>query len=819
VANSLFVLPLFCLIQSALGGQGNILSSLTDKIFLASQKELARIIELRQDQKPFLTNLVNNPELTYSYELNLLEGRVYLNLQQYKQAYNNFKKGLQLANSDLEKSLALYYLGRTFLLEGSFDSATKYFGEVLEHNPNPSSDFLYDYGIALYKLGRDADAFSALFNLYQQLQFISSAPSDELLTLLGLLALKTGKTNQAILFLEPRLLPQRRCSIPEAYYILALAYYQDNQLQKAESLLKETEELPCPLTIRQKNRVLLGTVQQEQNKYELALKTFTQIIQDTIQIYQDYAYLNAGFIHYQKKRYEDAINYFTALAKKFPDSELMEYGLYYMVKIYRKLKRNRLAIEKNRELATKFPKSKFLETTILDIAKLYYKERSFANAFRELNNYLKLFPKSRHRPEALYLTAVNALEIKEDSLAQVLLKQLVDSFPETPYLREAYYRLGTIELARHKFEMAKNNFLKVDSGRFYPYSLKGIGDAYLGLARYDSAELYYQNAESLLTGENGANYKFEPVSDSLMAEIRFGKETAKLKAGKHSSYIEMIKYFLAHYPPSYLGPRLQFEIGLYNYERGNYGEAIKEFYKVFNYIPDEPTVAKTHLFIARCYLNLNQMENAIKTFHYLIITSSDTVSVILALNSLAEIYTQNLAYDSAINCYLRIVEDYPSTKDAQNSLLNIARLYRKLGKNTEAKITLDRLLKESPKSEIQRPAYLEMIDLLITEGNLSYAETVAEHFTQKYGTEPLITLRLGKIKNEQNRFEEAKTLFLAASQGLEGDEKAEALILTSEVLIKMNDTTEAKNCLKNAITIAENERLKIKCQELLRILR
>lgn len=799
------------------------------------EKELKSIIELRQDQKPFITNSVRHPELLYSYQFNLELGQVYLNLKEHHLARRQFQKLLQLTASELDKGIALYYLGRSFLLSGDFDSAVKYLGKVLEHNSNPGLNFLYDYGIALYKIGRDEDAFTTLTNLFQQLQ-IETVPNSqlykkrrhkiiewqgnqyELLTLLGLLALKTKKDNQAIIFLEAIPAIQRQTSIPEANYLLALAYYQIRQLQKAESLLRESQKVLLPLMLKLKAWLLLGTIQLEQGEEFLAIETFSKILQDTFRQFQDQAYLRSGIAKYRTNDYEDAIHYFQTLINQFPESDLMEYGMFYSIQTYRKLKENRRAIEMKRELQTRFPQSKFLETAILDIAKLYYQERNFNSAFRELNNFLKLFNRSVHRSEVMYLCALSAIQIKEDSLAQVLLKQLVDSFPESPYHEEAIYRIGVLQLAKHQFESAKNNFCQIESGRFYPYSLKGIGDVYIGLANYDSAELYYHKAESVLIQaiqESPKGLLAIDYSDSLLADLRLSKETARLKAGKYTSYIEMLKYYLLHYPPSYHTPKLQFEIGLYYYEKRNYVEAIKEFYKVFNYIPDEPTKAKAHLFIARSQLNLNQIEDALKTFHYIITNFSDTATDIVALNYLAEIHTQSLAYDSAINCYLYLIEKYPKTKEAQKSLLDIAGIYKKLGKTTEAKLTLDRLIKEYPKSELHKPAYLEMIDLMITEGNLAYAETLTNQYNKKFGSDPMSTLQLGRIRSEQNRIEEAKNLFLSASAQLKGDHKAEVLFLVADASLKLSDTIEAKNCLKQAIQIAESERLKMKYQETL----
>lgn len=567
--------------------------------------------------------------------------------------------------------------------------------------------------------------------------------------------------------------------------------------------------------LKRKTDLLFGTIQLERGNSLLAAQTFEAMIRDTVRLLQDQAYLRAGFANFRKQKYDVAIRFFQSLYNNFPNSDLNEYGLFFLVQTYLRLKKNRLAIDKNRELASRFPKSKFLESTIFDIAKLHYRDRVYNQAFREFKNFLKLFPNSNHEAEATFLCAMSAIKINEEKTAEELLQRLLNNYPTSPFTNEAHFRIGEIQLANQDFVAAKKNFGQVNSGEFYPYSLKGIGDACFGLAQYDSALKFYQQAESVLIQSIINRPTLTSYPDTLLADIRFALETANFKSGKYSNYIEMLNNYLMRYPQSYNAPKLQFEIGLYYFERNDFVQAISQFYKVFNFIPEQSLAAKIHLFIARSYLNLQSPKRAATTFHYIVTNFSDTTAVTTALTSLAEIFNKNLAYDSAINCYLQLLEKYPKTKEAQISLLNIAGLYRKLGKTLEAKSTLDRLIREYPKSELLRPAYQQMIDLMITEGNLSYAETLANNFAQRFGQSPEVNLQLGKIRNEQNRFEEAKNLFLSAAKHLKKDEKAEALIFAADAAIKLNDFREAQKRLKQAIRAAENERLKIRCRQLL----
>ena len=786
-------------------------------------------LRLRTAKEPLKTLLVNNPELIYSYQFNLELGKSYLNLKQYQKGQKYFTNALSLAEIDSDKSAALYYLGRTYMLLKKGDSATKYLGKVLDYDRNPGLDFLYLYGIALFQSGKYQDALSSLSNLYQQLK-IDSLPKrrfplllkneekwlgnqNELLALLGLLYLQTGKSSQAQSFFQKIPVEVRAKTMPEVNYLLAMVHYQNGELAAADSIIQNTART-YPAYLRRKSDLLRGTIQLEQGNTSLAAQMFEAITRDTAQFLKDQAFLRAGWANFRKRKYDSAIRFFQELYNNFPDSDLNEYGLFYLVETYLKLKQNRRAIEKNQELAVRFPKSEFLKSAIFDIAQIQYKNQDFAQAQREFKNYLTRFPYSHKAEEALYYGGLSAVKIKDESEAIISFQPLIDRFPNSSYAIEANYQIGLIQLNRQNYALAKKIFTKINQGKFYPYALKGIGDACFGLEQYDKALRFYRRAEKIID----KNLTSAPVTadqDTFITDLHYAIELTSFKNKKYPGYIDMLNSYLAKYPGAYNGAKLQLEIGQYYFARNDFNQAVNQYYKVFNYYPDQPLVAKTYLYIGQAQLKLQAYPEAINTFQYILTNFNDTVSVISALNNLAEIYTQRLAYDSAILYRQTLLAKYPKSPPAENSLLGLAQLYRKINKTLEAKMMLDRLIQEYPNSELLQPAYLQMLDILITEGNLTYGETIADNFIKKFGPSPEIDLRLGKIRQEQNQWPAAKKLYLNAANRFTADQKAEALILAADAAIKLKEPQNARNWLNQAIKVAEDERLRLKCQELL----
>ncbi len=733
-------------------------------------------------------------------------------------------------------------MGRTFLFEQKPESAVKYLGKVLDYSHNPGKNFLYHYGVALSLSGRYEDGLSALSNLLLQLKLDSlqrrgfsfnperlekwSGNRDELLMLLGLVSLQTGKIEPAKKYLK--MIPEKiRAEIlPEANYLLAVIHNQNREFTEAESIIARTIKT-YPEYLQRKSNLLLGMVQLEQGNYSMATITFEMMARDTIQFLKDQAYLRAGFVNYRRRKFDYAAQFFQKLYDDFPNSALNEYGLFYLIQTYLKLNRSRLAVEKNQELATKFPKSEFLESTIFDIARILYQNRTFSQALREFKNYLKLFPKRENAEIAMFYAGVSAYQIDAEPAAIELFQQLVTDYPYSKHANEAYYRIGSYYLSKYDYNLALHYFLYMKYERdvhheLYSFSLKGIGDAYFGLTEYDKALRYYRRAERMLKTDQ----KLPPESglfdegsiqqaDTLLGDIHYSVEQVYWRKGRYTSYIDMLKKYLEKYPRSYQAAKLQMEIGLYYFEHNDFNQAINQFYRVFNFYPDAKLSAKTFLYIGRCQMHEAYLSSASGTFQHIITNYTDTASVIGAYMNLAEIYTKNLAYDKAIKSYLDLIENYPKSKEAENSFIALANLYQKLQKPLETKTMLDRLIKEYPGSDLLGKAYLQMVDILIKEGNLKYAETITNNFLKKFGPNPAIDLKLGKIREEQNRFEEARDLFLSAAQKSDKNEKAEALILAANATVKLKDYRKAKVLLNQALSQAEDERLRIKCLDLI----
>ncbi len=219
----------------------------------------------------------------------------------------------------------------------------------------------------------------------------------------------------------------------DAKYKAAVAYYEKKDYYHALQLFEEL------ITI------FRGTSRAEQSYYYYAFCTYN------VDDYAMAAYQFNNFISsYPNSKYAEEMQFMYAYCfyKDSPGSSLDQ--------------TNTLdAIEKFQLFTNKFPKSDRvpeanklidelrlkLEVKAFDNARLYYRTENYKAAIYAFENFLKDFPGSEYKEEALFLSvksayiyAANSVESKKVERFKTTIDQyykLIDSFPQSRYLREA----------------------------------------------------------------------------------------------------------------------------------------------------------------------------------------------------------------------------------------------------------------------------------------------------------------------------------------------------------------------------------------------
>jgi len=101
-----------------------------------------------------------------------------------------------------------------------------------------------------------------------------------------------------------------------------------------------------------------------------------------------------------------------------------------------KQQKYRQARELFEQFITAYPKSDLVDNARYWIGSSYYKEQKYEEAIATLDDVIKQSPKGNKTPDALFLQAMAFTQLNDALTAQILLEQLLQSYPNAPAAAE-----------------------------------------------------------------------------------------------------------------------------------------------------------------------------------------------------------------------------------------------------------------------------------------------------------------------------------------------------------------------------------------------
>ncbi len=233
----------------------------------------------------------------------------------------------------------------------------------------------------------------------------------------------------------------------------------------------------------------------------------------------------------------------------------------------------------------------------IDVAKELYIKGKYVSSFRQFEKIQEdINEKSELFSEAEYFKAASALKAAY-STGSKLMQTFIDTHPESPYINQAWYNLGTYQFEKKQYLAVIRSFQNVDRD---------------DLAENDRIELQYQNGyANLMQGD----------TDVALSEFSSIKNTNNLYSKPATYYCAHIQYLNEDYEASLENftklnndPAYSQVIPLYvshiYHKQERYSEVVKYTTSVLNDVNDKQKPELSKL-IGDSYFHLRQYENAI----------------------------------------------------------------------------------------------------------------------------------------------------------------------------------------------------------------
>ncbi|MCX7785541.1 MAG: tetratricopeptide repeat protein [candidate division WOR-3 bacterium] len=751
-----------------------------------------------------ILNLNLQPSGIFNFDKLLMIGKADFYSQKFVSAQRYFQKALKVADDSIKKSVAGYWLGRSFLEQNSNEKAVDYFNQIIQYNQNPEPDFLFYYGIALYRLGRYPDALNCFLNYENRTK--PELHPKELPFFIGVSALCSQNFELSEKYLISAISRKDEISNPkvisELLYLLSLNYYLTNNKEHSINILKNLNVADQGL--QNKIKLVLGTLYSEKKDYKNAIKEFNTIVLDTLNELKEQVYFRIGFAYLKMRQPEKALQYFDSLIINYPNSSLSALALYNTGKIYQAQNKSIRAKRAYRKLLATYPDNPLIEEATFNLANILYQEKNYLEAVTIYEKLLKDFLQSRFRKTALFNLAYSYYNLANINKAQFYAEQYTKEYPNSDDAFEMYYILGKIGAQNKDYNYAIQNFSKITQGNLYAYALKGIADIYFALDSLQRAVDFYNLAE-----KNSA--------DTLLDLVRYNREAVYLKQGVYPNEIIMRKSYLEKYPQSFNRAKIQYEIGHYYYLNNKFDTAIVELEKVRTIDTISTLILNAEIEKSQSLALLGDTTQAINNYLKIIQEFPNADIIFKPLSAIAHLYYSTAQYDSAIIFYNWLIRDFPNANETESGYRGLAKSYYSLGRTDEAIKILEKFKQKYPHSTMLPNVYLELVDYYIEMGKYTLAENTIKELFRKIGKSGDGFFRLGTIYKKRGKLDEALNYFINAYNTYRQEKSSAMLGLTlyeaGNVAIELKKWQRAKEFFERCLKESEDERLRISAQD------
>ncbi len=669
--------------------------------------------------------LLNNGKSTsYDTEIHKIVGESYFMKGDYQSAYPHLKLFLDKEQTPSESDL--YEMGFVSAQLKKNDEAVGYYNQLINSNSPLAQNAYYQLGNAYLETGKKQEALSAYRNSSQmnydpKVQQLALEQYAKLSYELGNPFENSSKVIQRYIDKYPS-----GSKTQEMRSLLVKSYlYSGDYKATLEALGKLDQKTNETKKIEQEVSYLLGSEEFNKGNFDVAEKYFKQSLQSNLnkEFYKKAQYW-LGQTYYQKGDYKSAIATYTKLenetAEGFPEREQLDYDLGYA---YFKAKDFASAQEYFKEYL-RFPKQEFKADAELRLADTYY-------ANNQLNEALEIYNKTENVSDYTLYQKSLALGFKGDTVAKIAeLKTLISKYPNSEYVDDANYEIGTAYAQNDDFNNSNSYFDKVIQSS-PDKDLVANSQIYRAQNYIDQVQIDKAIAEFQLLANQYKNTAFAE-------KIVLASKPAFVKKGDVAGYEQFAKTLNVKVDTSEIN-EINFNLAQESFAKKDYAKAVSYYEKYLDQSPSGDNLFKSQYELGESYYQLKQIDKAM-----------------LPLQNVADF--QN---------------DYQ--QDAQ---VRLAQIYISQDKIADAKKYLEQVA-NSTNVNIKNFASVELMKIYADEKNFAEAEKFANAVisNSKNSAATLEQAKVIKARSmmQQSKDKDAQSAYTALEKSSNTEVAAEAL--------------------------------------------
>ncbi|MGB5896508.1 MAG: tetratricopeptide repeat protein [Ignavibacteriaceae bacterium] len=411
--------------------------------------------------KRYLLTAASSKEADVGARAYTLLGELELSSKQYASAKNYFEQGLNIAaiNSDVQlRSMlglgaALYFLGKN-------DDAMQYLNKILAGSPDFERDrvnyYLAENYFAQQKYSQALERFKGINTQEENIKR---------LTLYG-----------------------------TAYCYFNLGDYENAAFRFAEYIkIYPDDERVTDTKLR------LADSYFGSKNYTASYQVYKDLfISQKLSLDDPYAYYQYAQALYKSGKTESAINEFSNLQMKFPNSSYSDVSLYTIGWIYFQQGDFKTAIDKYRGVMVVYTKTTLAPVIYYSIGDAFFNMSSYDSAIVNYQKVLTNYPSSDYVFDAVNGIQYSYVAKGKPEKAIALIDAFVNENPSLKFSDQVYFKKAEIYYSNREYESAKESYKdfieKFSYSELIPEAYYWLGKSADNLEQYEEAIIYFNTA-------------------------------------------------------------------------------------------------------------------------------------------------------------------------------------------------------------------------------------------------------------------------------------------------------------------------------------
>jgi len=727
------------------------------------------------------------PDSGFAQNLGTTLGEVYYRLGQHSAAANELQQRLPDLTGT-EELRALLLLGETYNQLERPDAARTQYQSVLDRAPNSSYAPLARYGLAWqhYRTER----YEAAARTFEKVRSTSGPLATKATYYEAVNRALLDETERAVQLFRAVLDARSEERLAaEAQYELGLLLYQQQQYGAAADAFRTVTRDSASTDRMGTAYYWLGNAYLASDQLDRALEAYSRAIDRgaaPTSVIVEVRFQKAWTL-YQNGRYAEAGPLFRSLANRHPNTSRGQAALFWGADTFYQQERYDRARPLFQGFLDTSPEGRRRAGAQYALAWTHFKERRFEDAARLFRVFLSTYENRSDRSVPYRQDAqlrlgdcYFALKRYEDAIAAYdrakgagtdyaayqsgralyfadrpddaldRLQQVVDRAADSPWRPNALYRIGDIHFQQQRYEEARSAFRQLletyPDAPQAPRAQYAIGDTYYNAGRMEEAVKAYRT-----TLERDPE---RPTADEAASSLFFALNAA----GQRDRADELIASISESSPNAGLGDRLRYQRARAAYQRGDSKQALRLFHSFVRTASSNALVPGAYYHLGLLYADLDQITEAKNYLGQLIDQYPENEYATDGSLRLGEIYLEQEAYEEALSAYRTAAEGEQTSKTLRaQARYGQSKALLELGRIDEADQLLSKIIEAESRGPLRNAA----------------------------------RLGLGRVRVQQDRPQDALSLYRQVVESADSETGAEALYRLGQTLRKQGDPRAA----------------------------